>query len=60
MDKKDKELTVLNPITSCGDGSCGCGCGVLMETKEDLPQEECEEVSSSSHEKSPKLSANPE
>jgi hypothetical protein len=52
MDKKGKEFKVINPTSICGDGSCGCGCGVPMETREDLFQEESQEARTSSKDRS--------
>lgn len=59
MDKKEKVLKVINPTTICGDGSCGCGCGVPMETEDDKPQEETQEVHSSSDEEPKEITENP-
>ncbi len=59
MDKKEKELKVLNPSMFCGDGSCGCGCGGPMESEDELLQDKTQKIRSSSDEESQVVTANP-
>lgn len=59
MEKNRKELKVLHPLEICGDGSCGCGCGGLMETKEVSSEENIQEIRSSSSEEPLEVTGNP-
>ncbi len=59
MGIKEKVLKVLNLSTFCGEGSCGCGCGGPMESKDDLLQDKTQEIRSSSDEESQVVTANP-
>lgn len=59
MDKKEKELKMLNLSTFCGEGSCGCGCGGPMESEDDLLHDKTREIRSSSDEESQVVTANP-
>lgn len=58
MEKNQKDLNDPSPSEFCGDGSCGCGCGGVVEIKEIFSQEEILETRSSGEE-SVELTGNP-
>jgi hypothetical protein len=47
MERKQKDLKVVNLSQICGDGSCGCGCEELEETENSLSLENIQEIRSS-------------
>lgn len=59
MGKNQKDLSVSDPSEICGDGSCGCGCGLPMETKKVLSQEKMQEIRSSSGQELVEITENP-
>lgn len=59
MNIKEKVLKVLNPSMFCGDGSCGCGCGVPWKAENDKPQDRAKEVGASTDEESVEIMENP-
>ena len=39
MEKNQKDMKAPDPSEFCGDGSCGCGCGELVEIRSSSGEE---------------------